>query len=90
MAAAKLREVKGKSDKTNELILKIIFYFNRLVIFKKRGGGCLKLDVQGQWSGRILNIDRQGGVENWIIFMDICVASLKLHAWRYVRFKKIR
>ena len=38
MAAAKLREVKGKSDKTNELILKIIFYFNRLVIFKKGGG----------------------------------------------------
>ena len=43
MAAAKLREVKGKSDKTNELILKIIFYFNRLVIFKKRGGGLFEI-----------------------------------------------
>ena len=46
-----------------------------------RGGGGirLKLDVQGQGSARILDVDGQGkwGRENWIIFMDvICVSSL--------------
>ena len=38
------------------------------------------MDVQGQGSGRILDVDGQGGVEvleNWTIFMDvICVLSL--------------
>ena len=35
--------------------------------------GRLKMDVQGQWSGRILDIDGQGveGLEIWTIFMDL-------------------
>ena len=40
---------------------------------------CLKLDAQGQGGGIILVVDGQksGGIENWIIFMDvICVSSL--------------
>ena len=40
----------------------------------------MKLDVQGQGGGRILDVDGQGGVvrlENWTIFMHvICVSSL--------------
>ena len=42
----------------------------------------MKLDVQGQRGGRILDVDGQGGeegLENWTIFMDIiCVLSLSL------------
>ena len=39
----------------------------------------LKLDVQGEGGGRILDVGGQGGgsLENWTIFMDvICVSSL--------------
>ena len=42
----------------------------------------LKLDVQGQGGGRVLDGDDQGGeiLESWIIFMDvICVSSLTFH-----------
>ena len=38
----------------------------------------LKLDIQGQSSGKILDVDEQGvgSLENWTIFMDvICVSS---------------
>ena len=48
-----------------------------------KGGFHLKLDVQGQEGGRIMDVDGQvgwgrGGPENWTIFMDaICVSSLK-------------
>ena len=39
--------------------------------FLKRDRVCLKLNVQGQWGGRIFDIDGQGGgvedLENWII-----------------------
>ena len=51
---------------------------------RKAGGGVvrLKLDVQGQGSGRILDLDGRGGMgglENCTDFMDvICVSSLKL------------
>ena len=38
---------------------------------------CLKLDVQGQGSGRILEVDGVGGPKNWTIFLDvICVSFL--------------
>ena len=46
---------------------------------EKRGGARLELDVQGQGSGRILDVDGQWvwSLENWTIFMDvICVSSL--------------
>ena len=39
----------------------------------------MELDVQGQGSGRILDVDGQWvwSLENWTIFMDvICVSSL--------------
>ena len=44
----------------------------------KEGVGCLKVDVQGQGSGRILDVDGQDeweeGFENWTIFMNaICL-----------------
>ena len=44
----------------------------------KEGVGCLKVDVQGQRSGRILDVGGQDeweeGLENWTIFMNaICV-----------------
>ena len=37
------------------------------------GGIPLKLDIQGQGGGRILDVDGQEGegVENWIIFMEV-------------------
>ena len=44
-----------------------------------RGGIRLKLDVQGQGGGRILDIDGHGvgGLERWTIFVDaMCVLSL--------------
>ena len=52
-----------------------------IIILSGRGRGVrLKLDVQGQEGGRILNVDGKGGwagLENWTIFMDvICVSSL--------------
>ena len=41
----------------------------------------LKLDVEGQGGGRILDVVGEGGLgslQNWTIFMDfICVLSLK-------------
>ena len=54
-----------------------IFYFIR-ENWGKEGVGCLKVDVQGQRSGRILDVDGQDeweeGLENWTIFMNaICV-----------------
>ena len=53
---------------------------------RKRGEGDgvrMKLDVQGQGGGRILDVARQGvvlgGLENWTIFIDvICILSLTL------------
>ena len=46
----------------------IMFSFNWLVIIWRdeaggewKGGGRLKLDVQGQGGGRILDVDEQGG-----------------------------
>ena len=37
----------------------------------------LKLDVQGQGSGRILKVDGVRVLENWAIFLDvICVSFL--------------
>ena len=40
----------------------------------------LKLEVQGEGGGKILDVDGQGvrDLENWIIFMDvICASSLR-------------
>ena len=59
----------------------IMFSFNWLAIVWREGVR-LKLDVQGQGVGSILDVNGQGGVrslKNWIIFMDvICVSSLKV------------
>ena len=42
-----------------------------------RGRSCLKLNVQGQDGGRILDVAGQGewGLENWTIFMEAISAS---------------
>ena len=54
------------------------------------GGGCLKLDVQGQGGGRFSDVGGQGGwggLENRTIFMDvICVSPLKA---RHLFFRDI-
>ena len=45
-------------------------------------GGRLKLDIQGQGDGKILDVDGQGGecLENGTTFMDvICVSSRCYH-----------
>ena len=50
----------------------------------------LKLDVQGQASGRILDADGQGigGLENGTIFMDvICVSS---HIGKMTTFQTLK
>ena len=44
-------------------------------------GVCSNLDVQGQGSGKNLDVVEQGvgGLENWTIFMDVmCVSSLNI------------
>ena len=38
-----------------------MLFLNRLVIIWKGGEVHLKLDVQGQWGGGILDVDGQGG-----------------------------
>ena len=54
-----------------------LFSFNGLTIIWREGAR-LKLDVQGQGGGGILDVDGQrgwGGIENWTIFMDIIFVS---------------
>ena len=60
----------------------IMFSFKWLIIviiLSGRGRGVrLKLDVQGQEGGRILNVDGKGGsagLENWAIFVDVIWVS---------------
>ena len=65
----------------------IMFPFNWLIvdiIWRGRGGVRLKLDFQDQGSRRILGVSvqvgvmegREGGLENWPIFVDaICASS---------------
>ena len=50
----------------------IMISFNAFVIIWRREV-LLKLNVHGQGSGRISDIDKQGveGLETWTIFMDI-------------------
>ena len=54
----------------------IMFSFNWLVIiWTEEGGIRLKLDVQGQGGGRILDVAWGGGLANWTIFMDVMYVS---------------
>ena len=51
-----------------------MFPFNWLVIIWRGGGVRLKLDVQGQEGGKILDVAGQVGwgvLENWTIFLNV-------------------
>ena len=76
-ASVKWKEVKGKPDKINELILKttadlklgpdkimssLDYYFFELIIIWRGEGVRVKLDVHGQGDGKVLDLDGQGGV----------------------------
>ena len=52
-------KVKGKPDKINELILKTKTDLHEEPDIED-GSGCLKLDVQGQGDGIILDVDGSG------------------------------
>ena len=71
------------------VILGLCILLTDWLSYGEGGAVCLKLDVQGQGSGSILDIAEQGvcvcvcgrggegGPENWTIFMDvICVSSV--------------
>ena len=75
---ANLKEGPGKMI----VMLGLCFLLIDWLSFEEGGGVRLKLDVQCQEGGRILDVDGQGvkwggGLENWTIFMDVtCVSSL--------------
>ena len=61
------------------VILGLCFLLTGWLSFgEKRRRVCLKLDVQSQEGGRILDVNGQGGVrglENWTILMDVIRVS---------------
>ena len=69
--------LKEGPDNINSHLWFMLSFNWLVVIWRKREGVRLKLDVQSQGGGRILDVDRQGcgGLENWTILMDVIYVS---------------